>query len=488
MRKRLAACVLILVFLPVSCLAWDCYNYSASFTVPGTAAGTVAEQMSLILSPLRLSGTYISSRDGFDIAGHVQYADDVRTDTTYHLYGQEGLFKVESNLWNNQPLLINVPAALEFGMKLNAHMDLNFQKLALIYHWVTQDAWRETRTIIRAVMHETETDHAVTKERIMNGAEKLNELLYEDRSLRYWLYAMETLNEAGERLSPLFETIPEYLEAFIPEDGMRVAYQDGFEIWTAGDTVMYRRLNTDLEKVVEINLPGFIQGTDARFFLRNVWNDDSSTWDTTCDLSLGEGENLILSGHMENNDFSAPWPVSVPWTSDMSLSGPLLDGLPFLGTDENGLLTDRLLTDHLQLRFEGEPGRVRMYSGEALLLTLDIACERFDPDEWPYHTYGESDGLNVFSLYDTSLGSFVSDIQSTAIRGIIPWIEHLPYSTVAAVMDIITDGGVLDMLLAEPVEEEEYEEWDEDTYWAEYFGEDSENTTDTESTENTENE
>ena len=37
-------------------------------------------------------------------------------------------------------------------------------------------------------------------------------------------------------------------------------------------------------------------------------------------------------------------------------------------------------------------------------------------------------------------------------------------------------------------DEEEYEEWDEDTYWAEYFGEDSENTTDTESTENTENE
>ncbi len=465
---RILAIILLLAFLPASALGWDAYHYQFLFTVPPGVPGEFADAVGSILNDLVMNGTYVSSRDGFDIDGDLMSVSDTRTRVTYHLYGQEGLFKVESSLWDNMPLLINVPAALEFGMKMNAHMDLQLQKIGLLYHWVTQDAWRMTISILEETIHPDAGSHTVSRDTILDMARRLEENYYSDRSLQYWFYTMESLNPAGGLLAGLYLSFPEYLANLISPEGLVVSEENDVQIWKTGDTVIYRRQDTEPRKEITICLPGLVDGTDLYFSLVNLRNPDL-TWNNDLVLHIGQDDKMLLEASMKVTDYIAPWPIPTPWTCTVSMHGPLLEGVPFLTLNDDHLLTGMICDNQMDVRIVGEQDHVTFFSGEHEILRLTVLTERFEPDEWPYHTYGESDGFNVFSLNDSSLEDLVALIKSPLIRGMIPWIEHLSYDTVSAVMDLLTQGGILELLAygSGDIQEDdgEWERWDDWDDW-----------------------
>ena len=113
---------------------------------------------------------------------------------------------------------------------------------------------------------------------------------------------------------------------------------------------------------------------------------------------------------------------------------------------ENGEVDNKSLTDALSFYIAGDKDTIRMMDGDTTVLTIHTALEALENFEEPYHSVYDLSGLNILSLYDTTMRDFVSEIRDSVMEKAIPIIVHAPVSTVVSLMDVLQNGGVLDLL------------------------------------------
>lgn len=487
MIKRISCFILVLMMIPVFALG-EAFHYQLSFSSAPAQEGSVLEGMLDFLKMMHLKGTFQRNDDrsrGFDLTANLTLENSAATNIDFHFWGLEELIHIQSPMWNDQDILINVPAMLEYGMKIYNHLDIPLQRFFIFYPYATCDAFIPVWDRIQEAMtppDPTLTEWTVPSETLDQLGADLADMLYNERGVRIWLDTMTSLNAAGEELSMIWESIPEWLTNEIAE--ITVVKKPGSETWkTVSGTLFSSEVQSDGTYALHAFLPGFIFGENASFdYVRTPHGD---TYDVDLQIALGANEHNFLSGTFTSRSIPANWPASQPFSAELDLHGSLLYGIGFIRQNDEGLLESTQLTDTLQVSISGDSDHVSLMNGDNAMLTANVTAESFVPETQVTHSRYEYDGLNFFSLHDSSLHDFMETAKDSLIETALPLIIHAPVSTVVSLMDVLQDGGILDLLAygisIDSSQDEEYEEeYDESE---EEAVEESDESTDEESTE-----
>ena len=463
--RRLLSLLLVLLLLPVSCLG-EAYSFELTFSSAPAQPGSSLEGILDLLKMTKATGEVRINDDpslGFDSTLSLILDEDEATRLDFRLYGVQALFHLFSPLWNDMDLLVNVPAMLEFGMKIYQHMNIPLQRVFILYPYLTREAIRRVLGTFKDTL--MQGDRTVQADELEFLGNELVSQLYNERSFRIWMDVMGSLNESGSQLSSLWEAWPVYLTEQI---GSIVCEKTDTSIsWTRGSDGMvlfqdtWDGLGND---TIRIRMPGFLYGSDAALDYVRTAHDDCYDVDMT--FNIGEGEDLLLSGTVESRDIPGHLPVRKDFSCSMNFQGPLLQSLTYLAFGANGLLETATLKDTLEIRLQGGPEGVSLLSGDKEMLTLHFLAGEIPMGEPPEHSvYEFREGFEIFSLNDSSLHELVEQAKDHVIEKGIPIIYHAPVTTVASLMDILQDAGILDMLASGlSSEEEEDESWEEEDW------------------------
>lgn len=471
MFKRILAVILLCIFIPVSAFS-EAFHFQLSFSSVDATKDSILSGILDFMEMLQVSGTFQRNSDhgiGFDLTSSMTLDGDESTRMDFHLWGLEGLFHIESPVWNNENILINVPAMLEYGNKIYNHLDIPLQRFCILYPYVTYNAFEPVLWAILETMQNTDatqTEWIVSSESLEALGSTLADMQYNERGLRIWLDTMSTMNVAGEELSEIWANIPDWLSENVGE--ITVVKTASSESWkTSSHTLFSTATQSDGSYEVHIMLPGFIFGEDASYDYVRTVHDDS--YDVDLRLAFGTDEHVLLNGSCHSRSLPDNWPAEGPFDAVLDLQGPLLYGLGFLQQSPEGLLESSTLQDALHVEFQGDPDHISLMNGDTALITMHMNATPFTPETEVYHRLTEWGGLNFFSLYDSTLSEFMDSAKDSLIEALFPLVIHAPVSTVVALMDVLQDAGILDILaygLDISFEDEEAwdeEEWDEET-------------------------
>ena len=477
MYRKWIAIALCLMLLPSFAFS-EGFNYTLSFSSAKGAPDSVMEGILDLLDMLDISGTFLSNSvpgEGFELEANVLLDKDERTRLDFYIYGVPAMFHIVSSLWNQEDIMINAPAMLEYSMKIYNHMDIPLQRIALLYPFVTYDAlepvWNEIEWYMRneGTQEETVGTWQVSPDTVQRLAEKLQDMTYSNRSFRIWLETLASINAYGEKISDLFTQLPAYVSA--QDSSITVQTEENGRSWSIASTDAILLRETTYEDgtyVFTVSLPGFVDGTDLLVDVSSRKANNKTNIHIT--FSIGEGEHALLAGGISTSALPASLMVSDPFEINVQLQGPLLESIAWFQVTENGEIDGHSLTDNLTFRIEGDRDSIRVMDGDTAVLTMHTALEALENYEEPFHSVYDFSGLNFFSLYDTTLRDFVSEIRDSVLEKAIPLIVHAPVTTVVSLMDILQDGGVLDLLaggLGDSFDPDEDYVDDED-WWDEY--------------------
>ena len=462
MFKRTLAVMLLLILIP-TWVAGEAFHYKLSFTSMEASEGSVLAGMLDFLKMLEIEGSFHRNDDrskGFEMTASMVLDGDESTRMDFSLWGLEALFHVVSPVWNNENIVINVPALLEYGMKIYNHLDIPLQRFFILYPYASCDAFTPVWWALQDTMRSEDehlTEWTVSSDKLTALGERLSNMLYDERGVRIWLDTMTSFNAAGEELTELWMNIPEWLSSEVPE--VTVNRTETSEIWKTGtQTLFSSETQSDGSYALHVFLPGFVFGENASFdYVRTMHGD---TYDVDLSLVLGTDEHLFVQGTFQSHAVPCNWPASAPFDCVLDFHGPLLYGLSFIRKNQAGLLESAQITDTLHAELSGDGNHVSLMSGDDALITAHVSAETYVPETEVYHRLTEWGGLNFFSLHDSTLNEFLDSAKDSMIEAALPLIIHAPVSTVVSLMDVLQEAGILDILAYGLDIGSEDEEWE----------------------------
>ncbi len=141
-------------------------------------------------------------------------------------------------------------------------------------------------------------------------------------------------------------------------------------------------------------------------------------------------------------------------------------------------MTGDFMEEKLHLLFEGE-GEGNTFSLRMLnaatrqpQLTMFGTLEATTPSTVPEFTTAQlMAGMNLLSMNDVTLTELLGNVAQPMFDGLVPILVHMPASTVQRLLDLLTEHGVIDLLVnGGAAEYDEYdEEYSEDEYYEEEY-------------------
>lgn len=400
-----------------------------------------------LVNILSLQGTLAQSFNGcFDLNLALMLADAAETRTTLRLFGTESQWSVASSLLGEETLFINLIAMLEFALKIYYHMDIPLQRAAVfISPYVHTSALDALRRAWNDVMLAQQGDRRISRDDALALASELAEIAENDRTFRVWVQALALEAGYDEATMEAFAFLPEWAESILAEDGISISTQGTTETWQTGEYTLFTRTVEDSVTAWSVVLPEPINGYNASVFYNGQPNGEHIL---RIDIS-DEYEDAVLDCTVKAEnipDLTCEVPVSAPFSLSVDLSGVFL---------EEDL--------HLLFQGEGEDGYVALSMIDtrtgAPQLTVSGMLEAFSPDTVPDYTSAElTRGMNLLSMNDEGLTRLVSSVTRPLLKGMIPLLAHAPASSVQSILDLMTDSGIINMLVngGASIDEEEY--------------------------------
>ena len=464
MIKRLLALLLCLFMLPVSALAdviqaAPAVRFRLSFDMDaGAYPESVSDLMSGIadlFNTMTLEGLLTGLDGNFDLQADLLLGGVERTRTDLHLFGSESSWHIRSSLLGGETLTIAMQSLLEFALKGYSHLRLPLQRAAILASpYVHAYPMRNVTGAVQSTLYAQEGTRTVSKNDLVAMARMIRADAESSSDLRNWALAVAMETGYDDYLMDIFLDMPDWIETFVPKQGITITIDESSETWTTNALTLLRR-ETDLSgtQVLSVALPPLTDGSVIT--LNAACQPDGG-------LMHGSFDLLILNGHGKtvlklHADGSVP--VELPVTRDFSLTwdaeGPMVGG------------------DGVHLRFEGEPTATGVILRQltpdrsAVMLTVTADLEKTQADFSPDWT---GDSIQVLSVSSDALNELMGRIASPLFRGLLPLIAQAPASSCQTLMSILERSGVFAMLTDGFTGDEDWDAvWDDD--WEEYWGE-----------------
>ena len=424
----LAAVVLTAWLLPASAENGRAFRWSLSFQT--AAPGDTAADRAWVdlLNALSAEGTWADRGGAFTLDGRFWLDEGRRSETAFRLYGREDRWIAESPLLGGTSLMFNNPAMVEYGNKIHDHLGFPVQRLPLLYPYVWKDALAAPIGAWNEYIHVPESGGTVPLADLIDFIKRLNELSQTDRAFRHLLKAVfgDDMNPVS---SPDFpRRLADWLNRLAP-DGFTVTRDSEGETWDSGQWVVFRRRNDGSQTV--FSFPNPLGGEMLRL------SDES-------DGQGGREIRIVLGIGGMGTDVRLT--VSPEGSVVLTASGDQISSLPFLSLREsaNGpVLHASSVADAggvLSLRLDPvADGYVLRDRAGSDLLRIRLTVTDTQPAEWPAWQISDLNGVNFFSLDDSSLRELTQQVFSSFLSGGVRLVAYAPAATVVFIMDWVED-------------------------------------------------
>lgn len=436
--RRLAALLLCVLLLPVASLSESAdvgYGFDVHFSMDASAYPeadqTLAQGIADTLNMLALSGTFVMSGSSFDITADMLLENDEDTRTPLHLYGTDTHYQLGSSLLGNQELMMNNLALLEFAIKAYNHLGMPLQYPALLispyahtsaFDWI-RDEWNR-------VMHAEEGSRVIAREDVMELAAYAADNAEQDRAFYYWLAALALESGYSDMVLETITELPDWLDGLLDDEGITVTVEDDTETWSSGEEIFFTSTVSDKETTCILTLPMLPDGNTVEASYAYQQEDGSIT------LSI-----LIANEEEETSMLDASLTLT-GWTENLPM-----DGQADLVISLQGEMVPNAL--NLHFTYHAEDGQFTLQQlnteTEAMLLSVQGTLTQQELSV-PSYAAESLNGLNIFSLNDASMKTFVSGVAEPFVKGSIPLLKHLPLSAYETLFSLLDQYGILSML------------------------------------------
>lgn len=432
--KRLLALLMVGMMLPLAALAEPAagVRFHVQFQMepdayPADVRDTLAG-LAELLNMTALDGVHLTAGGAFDTQLNVTL--NGKAGASFHVTGNEANWFVQSPLFGEETLHINMLALLEFAMKGYAHLGVPLQRAAiLLTPYAHTSGVGEVVDAAKPYLFAEEGTRDITPDRIAAMANDVAEAA-SGRAFRYWAQALAMETGYDMDITLALSMLPMWVESFVPSEGIHVAVSDDAETWTAGPLTLFtRRTDRSGAQQFAFTPPPLWDGSTLT--LEGAFQPDSDLLHGSVDLlildAMGE---TVLDLHTDGS-----LPVALPVTRAFSLTWDA-DGKA-VGGDGVHLYFEAEATDQGMVLRQMTPDRQRV------MLTVTARMEEASGEvqnEW-------LGGVNVFSLNGDTLAELMRTIAEPLTRGMFPLLVEAPFASCQTIMDLLEDSGVFGMLI-----------------------------------------
>lgn len=424
---------------------------------------------------------WTTSTASMELNATLYYLDKPSLSYPFQVYGTEARVFLTSPLINNEQLLLNNAALMEFCVKAKNTLGVPLPYLAFLLPISTTRAFRGLANSWEETLDPYIRKGEVPDSAFMELSEKWIVQLMDNPDLQRWISALADGSRAPAVVEEEFTNLPYYYESVTRGRPLTVRKQEHSETWLdsqsnflftreetentrSADAVlgpsgngyiptMHYRLSTEGQRLTltlradaKQNTPAVSAETASPAASGEAYTgDDEASYDEYAGYgAYGEDEeetipDSLLSLAVDVEGLPLALPADASFSVDTQLLGALFPNFSvrLLGeTKKDGsLLLAALKPDN----GETEPVEIFRCSG-----TLVPAQARAIPD---YQQRELDDVFNVFSINETKLEDFSRKVVTPLIRSVFTFVEEAPTAACQSLLDDLTDAGLLDFLL-----------------------------------------
>lgn len=457
-----------------------------------------------LLNRIGLKGniTWSTKTGSTDLNAEVYFTSNPSKTYPFRICSTKSRLFLTSPLLNNEELFFDKMALMAFSVKSQNTLNLPLPYLAFLYPYCTEYAFRALSKPWNEIIAPSRKTGVVTVGQFEELSERWAAAIQDNVQLQLWIYALMNISEASGVIDTEFSNLPMYYEKVTGGEPLSITVDKNSELWqdAAGNTLFARRTEEDFSSLA-LSLPasenGYIpsltvrsqsDGQTASFgFSASVIRDpdyasassftdednyfpytDEAEYDEEYEEEYEEevvGEEAVEEEAYEEESSeeeeesgaagSMPeqllflraagsgLPRRLPADSSFSVSATVLGAVYpnyafFLqgSTKKDGAVSVSLC----------KPGNAETAPVEIFRVfgTVSPIEGKEAPD---FRKKSVKEAYNIFSLSEQSLPEFTSRMIPLLARSLLSFVAEAPTSACQALLDDLTDLGVLGMLM-----------------------------------------
>ena len=451
---------------------------------------TRAEGYASLVNCLGLRGTLSWSNEtqSMDLEATLYFIGNPSLSYPFRLYGTKSRLFLTSPMINNEIILLNMSALMEFAIKAKNTLGVPLTYFALLFPYTTESAFSGFTQAWRNVIGTLKEDGEVTVDQFREVADLWTNELLNNGLLHWWITGVAGGSDATSAVEAEINNLPGYYENVTGGLPVSVSVAPGSETWknAAGDT-LFSRQESDGSMCMALALPasenGYIPSFSSAYQLQDqmlsfevaasVRRDTSGAsgspaeekvdsyddtgeeedWDEAGSDADEEYENdqdweldpenlpeLMLDFHAQGSGLPCILPCDSSFAVSVSVQGALYPDYAFSFTGETK--KDGAVTLSLSKPSDGTTVPVEIFRCSGTFVPSA------DPKSVPDYSRKDLEGVyNVFSFNENKLAAFNSKVLPPLVRSIFTFVAAAPTSACQSFLDDLTDIGILDMLI-----------------------------------------
>ncbi len=470
------------------------YDFDLTFhlnadSFPVLVRTRVAGYASLI-NRLGLRGTvaWSDKTQSFDLDATLYFTDDPSLTYPFRLYGTESRIFITSPLINNEIILLNMTALMEFALKAKNTLGVPLSYIALLFPYTTKSAFRgmagawqdtigtSTKSRKISIKHFRELSVLWTNELLNNGL------------LHWWITGLASGSDVPAAVEAEMDSLPSYYEMVTGGKSISVSVSAGSEVWknATGET-LFSRQESDNGLSMLLSLPASGNGYIPYLSYERRDSDQAYSFDAAASIAreasasssdvspdsrsgeYGYDEeydsdedygdyddydddydgwyaseedfpDLLIEFYANGTSLPRQLPADSAFSLSASVIGALYPDYAFYlsGTTKK----DGSVTLSLNKPFDDNTVPVEIFQCSGTF--VPSATPKNVPDYMKESLVGV---YNVFSFNEQKLAAFRSKVLPPLVRSIFSFVAAAPTSACQSFLDDLTDIGILDMLL-----------------------------------------
>lgn len=497
MFKRFFCLFCIIFLLPIVPAASEdneavSFDFDLTFSLNTDAFSPVsrlrAKGYADMLSRLGIKGNIIWNETGnsFELVGSLFYRDKPDTVIPFRVYGLPNMIYMTSPAINNEIILLNMSAFMEFAAKAKENLGVPLPYLAFLYPPTTDFTFAGMDKIWREEIGTVTKDTRIPASTFDKAAKRWETEMDDNPYLSLWISALADGSECPEAVNSEFSNLVFYPAEYVTGGKpVTVSIGKGTETWqNAAGQILYSREETDHSLIWTFSLPeteyryqpylsffrvsdqagtfslrlnaSYIrEGTEkpaktssagaVAFLLTGIQSDNADPGDGSNTDAVDEEANeddesfswpdRLLEISVTGSGLPEKFPQDAVFSLDIIENGALFPNLAFRLDGETK--SDGFISLSVKKPSSGDDETVEMFRAEGTVTPVE-------PSMIPRY-FGKvfHGAYNLFSLNEEKVGRLKKDIMPGLLSTALGFIAEAPASFVQSFLDDFTDLGLL---------------------------------------------
>ncbi len=199
--------------------------------------------------------------ESMDLEAVVYFTNGPSLTYPFRIYGTKQRVFITSPMINNEIILLNMAALMEFAIKAKNTLGISLPYVALLFPYTTESAFDGLLSSWQQVIGHFSADGTVSPEQFRELSGLWSEELMSNSLLQYWISGVADGSDAPEAVEAEMNSLPLYYEIVTDNKPVSVSVAPESEIWknAAGNT-LFSRVESDDSLSVNFSLPASENG------------------------------------------------------------------------------------------------------------------------------------------------------------------------------------------------------------------------------------